>query len=131
MKKESRLQQFLSNPYRALWTMALPIIAGMMVQTLFNVVDIMFIGWLGAEEVTAVAFVSPLFFIIIGLTVGIGAGVTASIAQFIGEKDKKNADNCAEHTILIGICITLALSFLGIFYGQTITCIIRCQQEIF
>ena len=44
--------------------MALPIIAGMMVQTLFNVVDIMFIGWLGADEVTAVAFVSPLFFII-------------------------------------------------------------------
>ena len=46
MEKESRLQSFLSNPSKALWTMALPIIAGMMVQTLFNVVDIMFIGWL-------------------------------------------------------------------------------------
>ena len=68
MEKESRLQSFLANPSKALWTMALPIIAGMMVQTLFNVVDIMFIGWLGAEEVTAVAFVSPLFFIIIGLS---------------------------------------------------------------
>jgi Na+-driven multidrug efflux pump len=111
MEKESRLQSFLSNPSKALWTMALPIIAGMMVQTLFNVVDIMFIGWLGAEEVTAVAFVSPLFFIIIGLTVGLGAGVTASIAQFIGQKDKKNADNCAEHTILLGLIITLVLSF--------------------
>ena len=91
MEKQSRLDSFLSNPSKSLWTMALPIIAGMMVQTLFNVVDIMFIGWLGAEEVTAVAFVSPLFFIIIGLTVGLGAGVTASIAQFIGQKDKKNA----------------------------------------
>ena len=130
MKKESRLQEFLSNPYRALWTMALPIIAGMMVQTLFNVVDIMFIGWLGAEEVTAVAFVSPLFFIIIGLTVGIGAGVTASIAQFIGEKDKKNADNCAEHTILIGICITLALSFLGIFYGKQLLVLLGATGNI-
>ena len=72
MEKESRLMDFLTNPYKSMWKMALPIIAGMMVQTLFNVVDIMFIGWLGADEVTAVAFVSPLFFIIIGLGVGIG-----------------------------------------------------------
>ena len=100
MEKQSRLNSFLSNPSQSLWTMALPIIAGMMVQTLFNVVDIMFIGWLGAEEVTAVAFVSPLFFIIIGLTVGLGAGVTASIAQFIGQKDKRNADNVSIKIIL-------------------------------
>ena len=75
MEKESRLNDFLENPYKSMWTMALPIIAGMMVQTLFNVVDIMFIGWLGADEVTAVAFVSPLFFIIIGLGVGIEFGL--------------------------------------------------------
>ena len=83
MEKESRLKDFLANPSKSMWTMAMPIIAGMMVQTLFNVVDIMFIGWLGADEVTAVAFVSPLFFIIIGLGVGIGTGATATIAQYI------------------------------------------------
>ena len=130
MEKESRLQSFLANPSKALWTMALPIIAGMMVQTLFNVVDIMFIGWLGAEEVTAVAFVSPLFFIIIGLTVGLGAGVTASIAQFIGQKDKKNADNCAEHTILLGIVITLILSFLGIAFGEELLVLLGASGNI-
>lgn len=130
MENQSRLQTFLSNPSRSLWTMALPIIAGMMVQTLFNVVDIMFIGWLGAKEVTAVAFVSPLFFIIIGLTVGLGAGVTASIAQFIGKKDKKNADNCAEHTILLGIGITLTLSILGIFFGEELLVLLGASGEI-
>ena len=130
MEKESRLQSFLLNPSKALWTMALPIIAGMMVQTLFNVVDIMFIGWLGAEEVTAVAFVSPLFFIIIGLTVGLGAGVTASIAQFIGQKDKKNADNCAEHTILLGLVITLVLSFLGIVFGEELLVLLGASGNI-
>ena len=92
MEKESRLNDLLEHPYKSMWTMALPIIAGMLVQTLFNVVDIMFIGWLGADEVTAVAFVSPLFFIIIGLGVGIGTGATATIAQYIGKKDKINAE---------------------------------------
>ena len=130
MEKESRLQSFLANPSKALWTMALPIIAGMMVQTLFNVVDIMFIGWLGAEEVTAVAFVSPLFFIIIGLTVGLGAGVTASIAQFIGQLDKKNADNCADHSILLGLVITLVLSFLGIVFGEELLVLLGASGNI-
>jgi putative MATE family efflux protein len=130
MEKQSRLDSFLSNPSKSLWTMALPIIAGMMVQTLFNVVDIMFIGWLGAEEVTAVAFVSPLFFIIIGLTVGLGAGVTASIAQFIGQKDKRNADNCAEHTILLGIGITLTLSLLGIIFGEQLLMLLGASGHI-
>ena len=37
MEKESRLKDFLANPSKSMWTMAMPIIAGMMVQTLFNV----------------------------------------------------------------------------------------------
>ena len=130
MQKESRLQSFLNDPARALWSMALPIIAGMMVQTLFNVVDIMFIGWLGADEVTAVAFVSPLFFIIIGLTVGLGAGVTASIAQYIGKKDKRNADNCAEHAILLGIVITVLLTVLGVYFGKDLLILLGAYDHI-
>ncbi len=130
MQKESRLKSFLDNPARALWSMALPIIAGMMVQTLFNVVDIMFIGWLGADEVAAVAFVSPLFFIVIGLTVGLGAGVTASIAQYIGKKDKRNADNCAEHGILLGIAITVLLTILGIYFGRDLLILLGAYDHI-
>ena len=130
MENSSRLNSFLANPPKALWTMSLPIIAGMMVQTLFNVVDIMFIGWLGADEVTAVAFVSPLFFIIIGLTVGIGSGVTATIAQSIGRKDKEDADNCADHTILIGLTITILLSILGVVYGRELLNLLGASGHI-
>jgi len=130
MENASRLNSFLANPPKALWTMALPIIAGMMVQTLFNVVDIMFIGWLGADEVTAVAFVSPLFFIIIGLAVGIGSGITATIAQSIGRKDKEDADNCADHTILIGLTITVVLSVLGIVYGRELLYLLGASGHI-
>jgi putative MATE family efflux protein len=113
-----------------MWTMAMPIIAGMMVQTLFNVVDIMFIGWLGADEVTAVAFVSPLFFIIIGLGVGIGTGTTATIAQYIGQKDKENAEKTASQTILIGFLSTMFLTVLGVIYGEGLLSILGAEGEI-
>ena len=130
MEKESRLKDFLANPYKSMWKMALPIIAGMMVQTLFNVVDIMFIGWLGADEVTAVAFVSPLFFIIIGLGVGIGTGATATIAQYIGQKDKKNAEKTASQTLLIGFLSTIVLTVLGVIYGEGLLSILGAEGEI-
>jgi len=128
--KSSRLESFLQNPSKALWTMALPIVAGMLVQTLFNVIDIMFIGWVGADEITAVAFVSPLFFIIIGLTVGLGAGVTATIAQYIGKKDKESADKVANQTILIGLIITLFLTILGEFFAKDLMILLGAQGEI-
>ena len=130
MQKESRLDAFIANPYKSMWTMAMPIIAGMMVQTLFNVVDIMFIGWLGADEVTAVAFVSPLFFIIIGLGVGIGTGTTATIAQYIGQKDKENAEKTASQTILIGFLSTIFLTVLGVIYGEGLLSILGAEGEI-
>jgi putative MATE family efflux protein len=130
MEKESRLEDFLKNPYKSMWKMALPIIAGMMVQTLFNVVDIMFIGWLGADEVTAVAFVSPLFFIIIGLGVGIGTGATATIAQYIGKKDKNNAEKTASQTLLIGFLSTIILTILGVIYGEGLLSILGAEGEI-
>ena len=127
MQKESRLDAFIANPYKSMWKMAMPIIAGMMVQTLFNVVDIMFIGWLGADEVTAVAFVSPLFFIIIGLGVGIGTGTTATIAQYIGQKDKENAEKTASQTILIGFLSTIFLTVLGLIYGEGLLSILGAE----
>ena len=86
-KDESRLNIFLSNPSRALWSLALPIMAGMGIQTFYNIVDMIFIGRLGGEAIAGIAFNMPLFFLALGLTMGVGTGVTSSIARFIAKND--------------------------------------------
>ena len=95
-RKESRLKEFLNNPKRGLWSLATPIMIGMMVQTIYMMVDMFFVGQVSADAITALAFNLPLLFFGIGLVFGIGSGVTAVIAQYIGAKDKNNADNSAE-----------------------------------
>ena len=102
-KEESRLNIFLSNPSKALWTLALPIMAGMGIQTFYNIVDMIFIGQLGGEAIAGIAFNMPLFFLVLGLTMGLGVGVTASIARFIGKNDKSGADNSAEHAVAFAL----------------------------
>ena len=95
-ESNSRLKVFLENPSKALWTLAIPIMFGMGIQTLYNLVDMIFIGKLGGQAITGIAFNMPLFFLVLGLTMGLGTGVTASIARFIGQENKKQADNSAE-----------------------------------
>ncbi len=113
----SRLDSFLENPAKGLWTLAIPIMAGMGIHTLYTIVDMLFIGRLGGDAIAAVAFNMPLFFLVLGLSFGVGSGVTASIARFIGARDKVNADNAAEHAVAMGLIISTVLTTLGFIYG--------------
>ena len=127
---KSRLKIFLENPSKALWSLAIPIMFGMGVQTLYNLVDMIFIGKLGGESIAGIAFNMPLFFLVLGLTMGLGTGVTASIARFIGQENKKEADNSAEHAIAMAIVISIFLCLLGLMFGKTILSFFGAEGDI-
>jgi len=126
----SRLISFIENPSKGLWSLAVPIIAGMGIQTLYTIVDMIFIGRLGGLAIAAVAFNMPIFFLVLGLSFGLGSGVTASIARFIGSKNKISADNAAEHAIAIAFIISLTLTILGLKYGQSLLLGVGCTEEV-
>ena len=129
-KNTSRLNIFLENPVKGLWTLAVPIMAGIGVHTLYTIVDMLFIGRLGGESIAAVAYNMPLFFFVMGLTFGLGSGVTASIARFIGADDKVNADNSAEHAIAMAVVISMILTTLGLLYGESILSFLGAKDSI-
>ena len=129
-ESNSRLKVFLENPSKALWTLAIPIMFGMGIQTLYNLVDMIFIGKLGGQAITGIAFNMPLFFLVLGLTMGLGTGVTASIARFIGQENKKQADNSAEHAVFMAAIISVFLSLIGLMFGKTILTFFGAKGEI-
>lgn len=128
--KESRLKEFSSRPKRALWTLALPILAGMAIQTVYTIVDMIYIGRLGGESIAAVAFNMPLLFFVLGLSMGLGSGVTASIARFIGSDDKVNADNSAEHALLMAASISIVMVIGGLLFGKQMLSILGTTSVI-
>ena len=79
---------------------------------------------------SAVAYNMPLFFFVMGLTFGLGSGVTASIARFIGADDKVNADNSAEHAIVMAAVISMILTTLGLLYGESILSFLGAKDSI-
>ena len=130
VEKESRVQSFVENPKKSLWTLAIPIMFGIGIQTFYNLIDILFIGQLGGDAIAGVAFNMPIFFLMLGLTMGLGSGVTASIARFIGKENKVSADNSAEHAVAMAGLISFIFTLLGVFYGKQILMFLGAENII-
>ena len=94
-------------------------ILGMSVQAIYILIDTAFIGnWVGWKALTGIGVVFPLLFIIMGITFGLGSGATTVIAQSIGENNKEKADSFAEHTIFIGVCLSVITILIGFIFGK-------------
>ena len=117
--KQSRKQEFINNPKRALWKLAIPMMLGMSVQSLYMLVDTLLVSrWVGETSMAALGFAFPFLFIVMGITFGLGSGATAVIAQFIGSDEKQKASNAAEHILIIGILLGVILNILSFFIGD-------------
>ena len=53
--RKTPLKSFLNNPAKAMWNLAIPIMIGMGIQTLYTIIDMIFIGRLGGDAIAAVA----------------------------------------------------------------------------
>ncbi len=85
-----------------LLTLSLPAMIGMTVQALYNVVDIFWVGKIGAGEgIAALTIVFPIFIILIAIASGTGIGLTSLISRRLGENKLDEANNVAEHGLLL------------------------------
>lgn len=129
-EKKNRVEEFIANPRKAVWKLAVPIMFGMAVKTLYSIVDMIFIGWLSGDAIAALTFNMPLVFFSIGITFGLGAGATSVIAQFLGANKKQDADNTAEHVLLIGIVMGVFIPLIGLIFKRQIFSLLGASPEI-
>ena len=80
---ENKLEEFIKNPKKSMFILALPVMVAMLVETAYNIVDTIFVGRLGAEAIAALTFAFPLFFILIAITAGLSIGMGYGAPGFI------------------------------------------------
>ena len=71
---------------RLLMTMSLPIMASMLIQALYNVVDSIFVIRVSEDALTAVSLAFPVQAMIIAISVGTAVGVNAILSRRLGER---------------------------------------------
>ncbi|MBL7034048.1 MAG: MATE family efflux transporter, partial [Candidatus Delongbacteria bacterium] len=125
-----RLEAFKANPRRALWTLALPVLYGMLVQTAYSIADMIFVGRISADAIAAISFNFPIIFFAVGITFGLGSGLTAVIARSIGAGNIGDAENAAEHGLLLGIVLGGIFTVGGLIWAVPLLTLIGVTPEL-
>ena len=81
--------------------MAVPISVGMLVQTLYYLVDLYFVGALGDVALAGVSAAGNAMFLVIALTQILGVGIVALISHAVGRKDQPDANLIFNQSILV------------------------------
>ena len=103
---------------KLLLSMALPMMASMLVQAFYNIVDSIFVSRLSEDALTAVSLAFPMQNLIIGVAGGIGVGTNALLSRYLGEKKQDKANEIAMHGIFLIGCSYVIFLFIGIFFTR-------------
>jgi len=103
--KTKEVEMLLGNPKKAILAMAVPTVVALTAQAVNNLINAVWVAGLGSDAMAAVGIVFSIYFILIGIGNGIGIGAASLISKYIGNDDKKNADNAASQAVVLIIII--------------------------
>lgn len=116
MSTEQAQNKMGTMPVRKLLiSMSLPMMASMLVQALYNIVDSIFVSRVSEAALTAVSISFPIQNLMISLGVGIGVGVNALLSKSLGEGNQKHAQRIALQGIFIELICCLIFILTGFF----------------
>lgn len=103
-----------------IWFLAFPMMLGNILQTAFNIVDMIWVGKLGSDAIASVAMSGVVLMVIITIIIGIASGTQSLISRLTGSKNKTAAENVAMQSLVIGAVLSLVLAGLGLVFSRHI-----------
>jgi putative MATE family efflux protein len=94
---------------RAILLLAVPMVLEMVLESLFAVVDVFWVGRLGANAVATVGLTESMLSLVFAVAMGLSLSTTAMIARRIGEKDPEGAAVAGVQAIALGLLVSLAI----------------------
>lgn len=99
-------------------SMSIPAMFSMLVQSLYNIVDSMFVAQLGEEALAALSLAFPIQMLMIAAAVGTGVGVNSLVSRRLGQGLQDEANNAATHGFFLAFMNWLLFALLGFFLTE-------------
>src|SRR5712671_4052510 len=115
---------------RAILLLAIPMVLEMVLESLFAVVDVFWVGRLGADAVATVGLTESLLSLVFAVGLGLSLSTTAMVARRIGEKDPAGAAVAGVQAIVIGIAISFLIGIPCAFYGPHLLGMMGASPQI-
>jgi putative MATE family efflux protein len=98
---------------RSILLLAIPMVLEMMMESVFAVVDIKWVSFLGPDAMATVGLTESLLTLIYALAIGLSIGATAMIARRVGEKNPEGAADAAVQAIALALIVSLVIALIG------------------
>ena len=124
-------QDFTSGSLnRAILLLAIPMILEMMLESLFAVVDVFWVGRLGANAVATVGLTESLLSLVFAIGLGLSLSTTAMVARRIGEKDPAAAAVAGVQAIILGLTVSVLVGAPCVLYAPRLLRLMGASPEI-
>jgi Na+-driven multidrug efflux pump len=102
---------------RAILLLAIPMVLEMVLESLFAVVDVFWVGRLGPDAVATVGLTESMLSLVFAIGLGLSLSTTAMVARRIGEKNPAGAAVAEVQAIIVGIIVSLAVGVPCLFFA--------------
>ena len=124
-------QDFTSGSLnRAILLLAIPMILEMVLESLFAVVDVFWVGRLGADAVATVGLTESLLSLVFAIGLGLSLSTTAMVARRIGEKDPAAAAVAGVQAIILGLTVAVLVGAPCVFCAPQLLRLMGASPEI-
>jgi putative MATE family efflux protein len=103
---------------KAIFLLAVPMILELVMESTFAVVDIYFVGKLGADAVATVGLTETYLFLVYSVAMGLSIAVTAIVARRIGGKKSDSASITAAQSLIIALLVSMPFAIAGLFFSK-------------
>ncbi len=118
------------NLNRAIILLAIPMVLEMVLESLFAVVDVFWVGRLGADAVATVGLTESLLSLVFAVGLGLSLSTTAMVARRIGEKDPKAAAVAGVQAIALGLAVSLLVGLPCFIFAPELLRLMGASPEI-
>ncbi len=124
-------QDFTSGSLnRAILLLAVPMVLEMVLESLFAVVDVFWVGRLGANAVATVGLTESMLSLVFAVGMGLSLSTTAMVARRIGEKDPEGAAVAGVQAITLGLLVSLAIGLPCLLLAPRLLRLMGASPEI-
>jgi putative MATE family efflux protein len=115
---------------RAVVLLAVPMVLEMLMESVFAVADVFFVGRLGPDAVATVGITESLMTIIYAVAIGLSVGAAATVARRIGERDADGAARAAAQAILFALGIGVTVGTAGILFAPALLHLMGASDDV-
>ena len=130
-ERNSKMELLGSAPVpKALMSLGIPIMIGMLINALYNLVDAYFVGGLGESQMGAISIVFPLGQVVVGLGLMFGNGAASYLSRLLGQGDRDTANKVASTALYGSVIIGAILILIATIFLEPILTLLGATETI-